>query len=342
MPPKRKKSGALGKVFLSLLFVLQLLIFSYKKSSMPNIFPNDLLDEDRIVENSSKSANSFSTAPSRRLERMKMYQERYRYQPPAQHTNHTARDEICGSYPHYKEFFSLNKYMRSDTLNKEDYTIYKTFFEKYTSDKSSAPIKGSVVEMGAYDGLQQSNSRFFEECLGWETMLVEGNPMMYDKLFKNRPHAHRFSYVPSCTEEEEIANKTIRFDKYPATNGGVADGSVTTAYTVKNWYNDAPCGSLTKVLLDLFPNGHVSFFSLDVEGAEPMILRQLDFDKVFIEIMMVENRNTFCKKVCKSRDEFRKIMSDAGYILFPNLVRKSDVFIHPLSTHLKTAQDQSK
>lgn len=324
---------------LFLLVVPQVLISSYKSTT----FSGDLFDEDHGATISTTSANSLSTAPSRRLERMKMYRERYRYQPPAQHTNHTARDEICGSYPHYKDFFSLNKYMRSDPANHEDYTIYKTFFEKYTSsDESRAPIKGSVVEMGAYDGLQQSNSRFFEECLGWETMLVEGNPMMYEKLFKNRPHAHRFSYVPSCTEEEEIANKTIQFDRYPATNGGVADGSVTTSYTFKNWTVDAPCGSLTKVLLDVFPNGHVSFFSLDVEGAEPQIVGQLDFNKVFIEIMMIENRNNFCRQQCKSRDEFRKIMSDAGYILFSDLVHNSDVFIHPLSTHLERVQDQSK
>ena len=123
------------------------------------------------------------------------------------------------------------------------------------------------------------------------------------------------------------------------TNGGLADGSVTTAYTAKNWTIDVACGSLTKVLLDVFLNGHVSFFSLDVEGTEPLVAgNALDFDRVFIEIMMIENRNNFCKANCKSRDEFCKIILDAGYVMFYQMVEKSDVFIHPLSKHLETVK----
>jgi hypothetical protein len=92
--------------------------------------------------------------------------------------------------------------------------------------------------------------------------------------------------------------------------------------------------------LDIFPNGHVSFFSLDVEGSEPSIVRELDFDRVYIEIMMIETFNNFCPKVakCESRDEYREIMKEAGYIMFENMVQKSDLFIHPLSTHLETAK----
>ena len=134
-------------------------------------------------------------------------------------------------------------------------------------------------------------------------------------------------------------NKTVKFDKYPMTNGGLADGSVTTSYTYRNWTIDVPCGSLTKVLQDVL-NGHVSFFSLDVEGAEPFIVQNIDFNKVFIEMMMIENYNSFCekRKPCASRTAFRKAMKEAGYFMFENMVRKSDVFIHPLSNHLNTAE----
>ena len=284
-----------------------------------------------------------------RLERMTMYQERYKYLPPAPYTNHSLREEVCGFSPDYNTIFSFRgkgkKSIRSD--NEEDKTIYELFFKPDSSaDIDNAPptaaIKGNVVEMGAYNGLQESNSHFFDICLGWETLLVEGNPLLWDQVVTNRPHAHRFSYAPSCTEEDEIANKTVKFDKYPMTNGGLADGSVTTAYTAKNWTIDVPCGSLTKVLLDVFPNGHVSFFSLDVEGAEPLVVgKALDFDRVFIEIIMIENRNNFCKKNCKSRDEFRKIMLEAGYVMFFQMVQKSDVFIHPLSKHLETVKKRS-
>jgi hypothetical protein len=97
-----------------------------------------------------------------------------------------------------------------------------------------------------------------------------------------------------------------------------------------------PCGSLTNVLLDIFPQGHVTLFSLDVEGSEPLVLKHLDFEKVYIEMMIIENRNSFCKKRshCKSRDEFRKIMDQAGYKRFIGVVEKSDLYIHPYSEYL--------
>lgn len=97
-----------------------------------------------------------------------------------------------------------------------------------------------------------------------------------------------------------------------------------------------PCGSLTNVLLDIFPQGHVTLFSLDVEGSEPLVLKHLDFEKVYIEVMIIENRNNFCKQShCKSRDEFRKIMDKAGYKRFIGVVEKSDLYIHPYSEYLE-------
>lgn len=122
-------------------------------------------------------------------------------------------------------------------------------------------------------------------------------------------------------------------------NAGVADGSVQTIYSDKNHTVDVPCGSLTQVLNDVFPRGHVAFFSLDVEGSEPDVLEHLDFSQVFVEIFMVENKNNLCRhdETCASRDRFRRILQAAGYVGFTgdDLVIKSDVFIHPRSQYLQ-------
>ena len=74
----------------------------------------------------------------------------------------------------------------------------------------------------------------------------------------------------------------------------------------------------------------MTLFSLDVQGSEPLVLKHLDFEKVYIEVMIIENRNNFCKEShCKSRDEFRKIMDKAGYKIFVVVVTKSEVYIQP-------------
>eukprot|EP00536_Pseudo-nitzschia_multiseries_P014252 jgi/Psemu1/214205/e_gw1.678.13.1 len=281
-----------------------------------------------------------------------MYKDRYNYQIPESYEEHSSRDKLCGTGPHYDTYFQRGTKERS--ANDEDRTIYELFFKKAATKNARARTgagararagthpfapKGNIVEMGAFNGVQEANSRFFETCLGWNTLLVEGNPSMFRDLVRNRPHAHRFNFAPSCSEEDERTNKTVSFDGVRRTNAGLRlpDGSVTTAYA-----NDpkptveVPCGSLTKVLIDVFPGGHVSFFSLDVEGSEPSVLEHIDLEKVFVEIFIVENLNHFCQKVCKSRDKFRQILTERyGYVLFDNVVGKSDLFVHPLSEHLK-------
>jgi len=109
-------------------------------------------------------------------------------------------------------------------------------------------------------------------------------------------------------------------------------GSVETAYTYQDLATkvDVPCRSLAKVLLDVFPNEHVS---LDVEGSEPLMVGTLDFDRVYIETMIIENFNQYCTSECASRDAYCKITRDAGYILYKKIVQRSDLFIHPFSKH---------
>jgi len=295
---------------------------------------DDDIQQDPPMPNNADDQQSFAAS---KLERIAMYKERYKYQPPAPYTNHTARDTLCGVSPDYTTYFTDGT-IKYRSRNSEDKTIYEIFF-KENAENDISPIKGTVVEMGAHNGLQESNSHFYDICLGWETLLVEGNAILWEKLIANRPRTHRFSYAPSCSEEDELMNKTVKFDKTIWTNGGLADGSVTTAYKGRPGTIDVPCGSLTKVLKDIL-NGHVSFFSLDVEGAEPAIVQNIDFDKVFIEIMMIETENKFCKRgtPCVSRTAFRKTMEEEGYFMFENMIKASDVFIHPLSKHLNTAK----
>lgn len=359
---KRSKVGKASALSLLLIFLTSLLLVLHN-NYLTNSTISRTSSTTPIVSSSSTTtsqrhhdtrATPLSFAASR-AKRMKFYKDRYKYTPPTPYIQHTKRDELCGNYPDFDTYFHMPTVgVRKDpqrSANDEDKTIYNLFFKNPnpTIDQTSsspAPEIGNVVEMGAFNGIQESNSRFFETCLGWNTLLVEGNPLLWEQVLENRPHAHKFSFAPSCSEEEEMANKTVQFDRYPMTNAGVHQGNVTTAYTYRQWFVDVPCGSLTKVLLDIFPNGHVTFFSLDVEGAEPLVVGNIDFDKVFIEIMMIENRNKFCPNdSCESRKQFRKIMLDAGYVLFYNnrvpIVEKSDLFIHPLSEHLKTIRKKT-
>ncbi|KAL7581349.1 hypothetical protein ACA910_006106 [Epithemia clementina (nom. ined.)] len=277
--------------------------------------------------------------PEAMVARIEYYKERYRYEQPATTitANHStggkSQDDLCGTFPSFSNWFNkLNSKGRS--RHNEDSIIYNTFFK----DASSTP-HGTYVEIGAYDGVEESNTRFFDVCLGWSGLLVEGNPIMWNRIAQNRPTAHRMSFIPSCSVAEQAANKTIPFHPIGSTNTGVEaqDRGVRLVYNRRTDFVQVPCGSLTQVFLDVFPQGRVSFWSLDVEGSEHLILEKMDFNKVFVEMLMVEVQNSFCRvnEPCESRDRSREILQTKnGYIRFSGRIPASDIFIHPLSTHL--------
>ena len=126
---------------------------------------------------------------------------------------------------------------------------------------------------------------------------------------------------------------TIPFHSVAFTNA--AQANVPSHYD-NTTLVDIPCDQLTPAVLDVL-GGHVTFFSLDVEGAENQVLRTLDFSKVHVDIWMVENVNQFCHREerCDSRDESRAILQRAGYVGFQDVVYGSDVFVLPSSEYDK-------
>ena len=63
--------------------------------------------------------------------------------------------------------------------NKEDEIINNLIVSKYGEN-----FKGSILDLGANDGVTLSNSRFFVER-GWHGVLVEAGNKPFEKLFAN-------------------------------------------------------------------------------------------------------------------------------------------------------------
>jgi hypothetical protein len=196
----------------------------------------------------------------------------YQYTPPKERFGEelSAAAQECGTSPDFNDYFAQNLSVRS-RLN-EDLIIYNRFFKQRfatASDEDKMKMKSdfTYVELGGFTGRDESNSRFFDRCLGWQGLLIEPNPSAFPILVQNRPYAHRMSFAASCSIQEEAMNKTVSFltTTRPFSNAPQLGTENAAAYKGRKAV-DVPCGSLTPVLLDLFPGGHVSFFSLDVEG----------------------------------------------------------------------------
>lgn len=243
----------------------------------------------------------------------------YQYHSPQIRTK-PVPEVFCGTAPNFKEYFGMQS-IKTRSRNDEDRDIYRLFFTTFQEIGQN----GVYIEMGAFDGITEANTRLFDMCLGWTGLLIEANPSMYPKLLVNRPNAHRMSYAPSCSIEDEANNKTLPFHPYPWTNAGLLGKA--KAYADKTVV-DVPCGSLTPVIKDIL-GGHVDFFSLDVEGAEALVVENIAFDEIVVELMIVENSNAFCMEHCESRDRVRKRMKQVGYVRHSDVILKSDLYVHP-------------
>jgi len=261
---------------------------------------NIVLQETNDIEN------------SRSLLSPTFYIDTYRYNAPFKAVNASDTPSYptynCGSKPHFSTFFSNTSKYRS-YLN-EDNIVYETFFKEHIARDDT--FKGTYVEL-TFDGMRNSNTRFFDLCLGWEGLLIDVNPKMYDMLNINRPNAHKMSFAPSCKKAGEI----IQFRFSPAASVNRRLVRDAKKYDDEAHLNvNVPCGPLSPVLEDVFADHgmHINFFALDMDGSEDVVLKTIDFEKVKIDVLMVGLKNDDCTYgKCKVRDNVREIMEKAGY-----------------------------
>jgi len=150
---------------------------------------------------------------------------------------------------------------------------------------SQKDTKGFFIEAGAVDGEYLSNTLFFEMKYSWTGLLVEPNPTSLKELYKK----HRKSYIlPHCLStkpEVEIVN----FDVSDVLSGIIVEGKVKPSRiddpnpgrSDKKYERkiQVQCFPLYSVLMAL-GNPNVDYFSLDIEGAELVMLKTLPWEKI--------------------------------------------------------------
>ncbi len=146
---------------------------------------------------------------------------------------------------------------------------------------------GFFIECGAYDGITQSNTKFYQDSLGWSGLLIEPNPTKYQKCLSNRRGAivENYALVSSKYNEKHIEGFFGDNDDFSALQGMV---SVEDQYKHNPTGKDKRQGCGTKkekvpaITLKNLLSKHnidgssVDFFSLDVEGFELNVLDGLD------------------------------------------------------------------
>ena len=142
----------------------------------------------------------------------------------------------------------------------------------------------TYVEIGAFDGVINSNTFFFNKHMNWTGILVEANPTSFAKAKANRPSDR--VYHAAITNDNAETVTFLFNDQRPQLNGiaNVADAGRMRSFQEVQ----VPVNTFRKIFAETGVT-RVDFFSLDVEGAEYIVLQTIDFDAVTICIMVTEN-----------------------------------------------------
>ena len=191
----------------------------------------------------------------------------------------------------------------------EDILIYNNFINKYKED-------GTYVEIGGGNGIELSNTKFFNDNLGFKGILIEADPMFYNELVKNRP------------------------------NDICVNIAVDYTYGEKKFLGHSHCGGLIEYLSPILKDKHlknaeeyivntspiskiikdanlkyIDYFSIDVEGAELAVLETMDWSIpiyiINIELNEKKTENDF-KGIIKN-EKCRQLLKDKGFIFLKQI-----------------------
>jgi FkbM family methyltransferase len=161
---------------------------------------------------------------------------------------------------------------------------------------------GYFVELGANDGVSQSNSLYFEKHRNWRGLLVEPVPHNFLKCRQNRALRSRI-YCAACVSfdyDQEFVR--IAYSDLMSTPLGldsdIQNPKAHAALGVQSLRHDetvfefgAVARPLNSLLLDADAPKLIDFLSLDVEGAELEVLKGIDHQVFRFKYIIVECRD---------------------------------------------------
>lgn len=125
---------------------------------------------------------------------------------------------------------------------------------------------GYFVDVGAYDGIQTSNT-FALEQMGWDGVCIEASPSIAAACASNR-RCHTVAQAVAASEGMAwmLGDRIVE-------HGGV----------------QVPSATLTEILRSVRAPATIDYMSLDIEGGELIALEGLDFDRYTVILMTVEH-----------------------------------------------------
>jgi hypothetical protein len=143
---------------------------------------------------------------------------------------------------------------------------------------------GFYIELGANNGLDQSNTAFFEFYRNWKGLLIEPSYDKFLECVENRKNSIVKNYA--CVSDD------YSYDKIKGDFNGSLMSSVDGKRLNDNNTIEVKAITLEKLLDSVIDtNRQIDLLSLDTEGYELNILRGLNLNKYRPQYMLIEIYN---------------------------------------------------
>jgi FkbM family methyltransferase len=154
---------------------------------------------------------------------------------------------------------------------------------------------GFYVDVGAHDGITINNTIYFNKNNNWCGINIEPIKNVFDKLVINRPTDINLNCAV-CNNDGET--EFLCNVGYTEMISGIKE-NYDIRHLQRLEFENMLSGSTTEVIkintkkletiLDENNISHINYLSIDVEGAEFEVIKSINFDKVFIDIIGFEN-----------------------------------------------------
>ena len=187
---------------------------------------------------------------------------------------------------------------------------------------------GFFIELGANDGIEQSNTFFFEKNKNWKGILIEPILHKYLECKKNRSknNIYYFNACVSFEFKDEFVKLLYSNLMTIPTNleSDIKDkfNHANFSNTMRNEKEDvvefyAKAKTLNSILLDSKAPKVIDFLSIDVEGSELEILKGIDFDNFKFKYILIE---------CRDIDIISNFLSKKHYTLLKQITHHDYLF----------------
>lgn len=238
--------------------------------------------------------------------------------------SHTFRtswgDRFCRHIQPISDIYPGRNRSRFLSQHGQDVWILKNLIQVLDERVGGNPR--TFLEFGARNGIDHSNTFYYDKFEGYNGVLIEASPYDYPNLKKNRErNGVQTLHGLVCDSSQEKHEK-----KFHALSGGLAGlgmlESEEANARLKRLVNEAKsknktiekssielqCISLKTALKNANINA-ITIFSADCEGCELDVLRDFDFDAVQVWVLLVERSPD-----CSYTHELMKTIEQHGFV----------------------------